>query len=238
MTIAGIDGCRSGWIVATSDVDLSEIVYCIVSTEKIGEVFRTIAGEGGTVAIDIPVGLHKRDPRACDLAARQYLGSPRGSSVFPAPCRGTLPATTYRRACELNSNASGKKISCQTYCILPKIRAVDDAITPELQEHVRESHPEVVFAKLSGKERGLSSKKKSTEGRLCRRELLENQLGSYIDVDAIRDKCGRSNLPVDDLLDALACLVAARDIATQNATVLPDDKKEWDQRGLRMEIVA
>ncbi len=175
MTIAGIDGCGAGWIVAMSDDDLSEIQYCIVSTETIGEVFRRIADEGGSVAIDIPIGLPEHDPRACDLAARQYLGSPRGSSVFPAPCRGTLPATTYRCACDLNFAASGKKISRQTYCLLPKIRAVDDAITPELQEHVRESHPEVVFAKLSGEERGLSSKKKSTEGRSCRRELLENR---------------------------------------------------------------
>ncbi len=64
------------------------------------------------------------------------------------------------------------------------------------------------------------------------------ELGSNIDVDAIRDEFGRKNLPVDDLLDALACLVAARNIATQTRWCFRDNRKELDQRGLRMEIVA
>ena len=42
----------------------------------------------------------------------------------------------------------------------------------------------------------------------------------------------------DDVVDAVACLVAAQRIALGKALVLPDSVVEYDARGLRMEIVA
>jgi predicted RNase H-like nuclease len=42
----------------------------------------------------------------------------------------------------------------------------------------------------------------------------------------------------DDVVDAVACLVAARRIALGHAIALPAGRVERDRRGLRMEITA
>ena len=47
-----------------------------------------------------------------------------------------------------------------------------------------------------------------------------------------------SDLALDDLIDALACLVTAYRLRTGAARVFPDGPARWDSRGLRMEIVA
>src|SRR5271157_3482359 len=58
--------------------------------------------DGGTdfdiIAIDIPIGLldaYEIGGRACDRAARKFLGKPRGNSIFPAPVRPVLAATLW-----------------------------------------------------------------------------------------------------------------------------------------------
>ncbi len=237
MKLHGIDGCPRGWVIASSDEMLRDVLYAIIETAQIGEVIERAAACGDLVMVDIPIGLAESEPRACDLAARRYLGAPRGSSVFPAPCRAALDAESYASACALNFAACGRKISQQSFHILHKIRAVDRAMTPERQRFVRECHPEVVFARLNGKGRGLLTNKKRSAGRHERRTLLERRLGP-IDVDGIRDQLGRGNLPTDDLLDALACLLAARNVVTGKELVLPEADPAVDERGLRMEIVA
>lgn len=224
--------------MATSDDCLRSVQYRLVAADAIGAFFEMATDSGGIVAIDIPIGLSESKPRACDLAARSLLGPPRSSSVFPAPCRQTLAARSFADACELNFAACGRKTTLQTYYILPKIRAVDRAMTPDLQDHVRESHPEVVFARLSGEGHGLIQNKRNSKGQSQRRSLLEKRLGAVVDVDSIRDRFDRSRLQVDDLLDALACLVAASNIASRKELVIPLNATEFDSKGLRMEIVA
>jgi predicted RNase H-like nuclease len=81
MYVAGVDGCRAGWVAfkvevpsfATSDdvVDLAELL-----SKRPNEL--------SCIAIDIPIGL-LNGSRACDKAARKLLGRPRGSSVFAVP---------------------------------------------------------------------------------------------------------------------------------------------------------
>ena len=87
---------------------------------------RTIdAGTLAAAAIDIPIGLAaRRDPGGPTSRRGRRLG-PRRSSVFPAPARSVLAATTYEEACALSRAACGKAISKQLFNILPKIREVD-----------------------------------------------------------------------------------------------------------------
>ena len=224
-------------MIASSDLVLRNVSYRIIETDEIGELINQSALRDDLVMIDIPIGLADSDPRACDLAARRHLGTPRASSVFPAPCRAALEADTYASACALNFAACGRKISRQCFHILPKIRAVDRLMTAERQRFTRECHPEVVFARLSDQNQGLTTNKKRSAGRSERLALLELQFGP-IDVDGIRDRVGRKKLPADDLLDALACLVAARKVANGDSLVLPESGPVFDARGLRMEIVA
>ena len=81
------------------------------------------------VAIDIPIGLPESGPRRADVEARRRVG-PRRNSVFPAPARAVLGATTYAEACARSRQVSGKAISKQLFNILGKIAEVDALVTP------------------------------------------------------------------------------------------------------------
>jgi predicted RNase H-like nuclease len=216
---------------------LRDIRSRILESGDIASFFRQRHLAGDRVAIDIPIGLADSAQRSCDMAARQLLGWPRSSSVFSAPCRLTLQATSYAEACVINRKVTGRGISKQTYGILPKIREIDAALASAMQGTVRESHPEVLFARLSCGGRGLAPSKKSPEGRIVRLELLHRYLPRF-DPAMIRIGLGRASVALDDVIDAGACLIAAKHIAEGTAAVLPQGSLERDARGLRMEIVA
>jgi predicted RNase H-like nuclease len=233
--LIGIDGCRGGWVVAASDGAGSSLNFTLVGDLE-PLVARAERGEA-LIAIDIPIGLPDRGPRACDVEARRRLGRPRGSSVFPAPCRSALAATTYRRACRLSRRALGVALSIECFNILPKIRHVDALMTPARQASVREVHPELVFAVLSGNGHGLVEPKRTAAGERERLRLLRRVAPSF-DPVVVRARLGLSRVGRDDLIDAVACLVAAARIARGKALVLPVAAIASDARGLRMEISA
>lgn len=235
MNIVGVDGCRGGWVIASSDATLGSVNLEV--SASLTALFAAIRGGDLIAVIDVPIGLPDDGPRASDVAARQLLGQVRASSVFPAPCRPALPATTFEEACELNEAASGRKLSHQAFGLLPKIREVDALITPELQDCVREGHPEVSFAVLSERGAGLPHRKKDTEGEMERLNVLDRFLPP-IDLESARTLIGRGLAQRDDLLDALACLVSASRVAAGTAITLPEGEVYRDGRGLRMEIVA
>ncbi len=233
--LMGIDGCRGGWLVAASDAALSALRFTVV--EDLEPLIARAERGGALMAIDIPIGLAGGGPRACDLEARRMLGRPRGSSVFPAPCRPALGATTYARACSLSRRAQGVALSIECFNILPKIRQVDSLMTPARQAFVREVHPELVFALASGRPHGLVEPKRTAAGERLRRRLLR-RLAPRFDPAAVRARLGPALVARDDVVDAVACLVAARRILEGQALVLPARGVERDRRGLRMEIVA
>jgi predicted RNase H-like nuclease len=189
------------------------------------------------VGIDIPIGLSDDGPRACDVAARRRLGRPRGSSVFPAPCRAVLGVQEFPRACAVSRRTLGVGLSQQTYNILRKIGEVDALVTPKRQAFVREVHPGLVFAILAGRRRGLPEPKRTAAGEQLRRKLLRKEAPTF-DPGAIRAEPGRSRVARDDIVDAVACVAAARRIIAGLACVLPEGAVARDARGLRMEIVA
>lgn len=233
--LIGIDGCKAGWIVAMSEDNLASLEFQIVA--DLGMLLEGLDENNARVVIDVPIGLPADGPRACDLAARQYLGKPRSNSVFPAPCRVTLAARTYREACDLNSQASGKRVSQQMFHILDKIRDVDALVTRDRQRWLREAHPELIFAVLSGNNRGLTHYKKTPEGEQERLAILQRHAPPF-DAQDVRRQLGRKATERDDIIDAVACLVTARRIASGQAIVLPVGAVPLDTRGLRMEMVA
>lgn len=145
--VAGVDGCRGGWVLATRDG-----VHVVRTFAEI------VAERFELVLVDIPIGLLEEGPRACDVEARKLLGA-RRSSVFPAPPRRLLGARRYAGQC-----------SKQLWNILYKIREVDRAMTPRLQRRIREAHPEVAFALLGGAP--MRHSKKTREGLAERRALV------------------------------------------------------------------
>ncbi|PYS50829.1 MAG: DUF429 domain-containing protein [Acidobacteria bacterium] len=234
----GIDGCRGGWVIAKSEEDSRAVTFEVAN--NLESLFSQSSRGGFFIAIDIPIGLSEDSARACDQEARKFLGS-KGSSVFPVPCRPALQAAApgrYREACNLNFQASGRRLSKQSHAILPKIAHVDALMKPAMQQWIREAHPELAFATMNHCH-FVSLNKRTIEGQRKRLQLLRNA-GLAItatDLVAERLRLGRANVKPDDLLDALACLTVARRIARGHATRFPLERpEERDCCGLRMEI--
>lgn len=83
---------------------------------------------GVLIGVDIPIGLPDRGSRTCDVQARNLLGRPRGSSVFPAPIRACLEDWDYGRLCSMHRRQDGRGLTKQAFHLLPKIRQVDDLL--------------------------------------------------------------------------------------------------------------
>jgi predicted RNase H-like nuclease len=209
--IAGVDGCRAGWIVATFDD-----VFVIPSLT---------VDQFDRVGIDMPIGLIDGPPRACDRAARQFLGSAR-SSVFPAPPRAALACTDYRSALEAARAATGRGISKQTFNIIRKVAEVDRLIDLENRDVFVEVHPECTFRMLNG-DRSLPSKK-TVEGQRIRRRLLADHLEIATIVPP--------GAALDDLLDAYAALLSISRFQRNEHRCFGDGQR--DTRGIEMRIVC
>jgi predicted RNase H-like nuclease len=231
----GVDGCRGGWLVAMGDPALSRVDFRVVAT--FADVLRYRTTLGANCLIDVPIGLEEASARGCDLDARQLLGPKRQSSVFPAPCRRTLQARSFEEACAINRAACGKAITQQLFAILPKIREVNGAMGVDLQQVVREAHPEVSFAVISNRMTGIKEPKKTSEGRAERIRVLQPHLGQGFDPREVKRQLG-SAVALDDIIDAAVCLVSAQRAAQGRALVLPRRGRHTDSSGLRMEIVA
>jgi predicted RNase H-like nuclease len=227
--VGGLDGCPGGWVLVTVPVDdrSSEGFEVTVLTSLAPLVAALTSDRMVCAAIDIPIGLAPREPRACDLAARRLLG-PRRNSVFPAPARGVLAATSYEEACARSRRACGKGISRQLYNILDKIRTVDALQSPRLQCQLFEMSPELSFAELTG--HPMPANKRTAAGRTAREEVLRSAFGEQVGREAPPAGAKR-----DDVLDALVGAWTARRHAAGRHRQLGG---ETDERGLRMEIIA
>lgn len=234
-TLYGVDGVRDGWVVARAAPDLGFIELHFV--DDLEALFWRVVRDDGLLVIDIPIGLPDSAPRACDREARAMLGSPRASSVFPAPVRAALEATDYDEACRLSHAASGHKLSHQTFNLLPKLREVDELIWTERQTRILEGHPEVSFTTIGGRERGMEYPKSTPQGQAERCALLEGALPSA-DINALLLNVPRQVKKVDDCFDALVLLLTAHRVMSGREIRLPRNRIEIDSRGLRMEIVA
>ena len=207
--VAGVDGAPGGWAVVVEDSGH-------LSVEKVDTLSRLFDGAPAfdLVAIDIPIGLldaFETGGRRCDREARRLLGI-RGASVFPAPVRPALGATSYADAYERsrNSASSGKAISTQTFAICGKIAEVDLLMRArlDLRDIVREVHPEVSFCEMTGSPMPISKRRRP--GRHTRREALR---ACFQDMDALLEQGRRLGLPEVDVLDAAVACWSARRLA-------------------------
>ena len=238
MRLFGIDGCRAGWIVAEADLDLTVCAFHLV--RDLSAWMSTLDPHRALIAIDVPIGLANAAPRDCDQQARQRLGVPRHSSVFSAPCRGTLEASDYAGACLANRALRGKALSRQLWGIMPKIQSVDRLLAelPALADHVWEAHPEVTFADLAGSPAGLAAGKATPTGEAVRRTLLSAH-GLQVDPVAVRASIGLAFARRDDILDAAACLLTAKHLADETARLYPPAlPASRDSVGRRMVIAS
>ena len=234
VTAYGVDGCHKGWFFIALKPD-GIIDWGIVSTVR---ELVTKSDDSDRIFIDIPIGLSDSpDERLCDKEARRHLGRPRGSSVFRAPARATLSARSYDDACERNQEMTGKKLSKQTFGILPKIRELDDLMRgyKKARRFIREVHPEICFWALN-EQNAMSFKKNKREGIEERLAVLERIRPSARQEFNAMLKCfRRKDVGRDDILDAMVASVTASADSSALCTLPAQLMK--DDYGLPMEMV-
>ena len=198
MAVLGVDGWRGAWVGALLDGRS----VTLLALPDVAAVLAVPDVE--LVAIDMPIGLSDDGVRGCDVEARRrLLGA--ASSVFPAPVRPVLDATTYDEARTTSLAASGRSLSVQTFGLVPAIRSLDDALGDPPDPRVHEVHPELAFRALDGR---VTDRKASGSGLAQRIRALERVMDV---LDALADD--RLGLPVVDALDACAAAWSARRLA-------------------------
>lgn len=220
--LAGIDGCRAGWIAVIRDGAALE-TRIVSSDDDLIALFSQCA----VAAVDIPIGLAERGARACDVHARRFVRN-RAASVFPAPLRPLIHVHDYAQANRVARELQGKGISKQGFMLYPKVAQIDRLLQrhPELRGRVYEIHPEVSFTMWNGGA-PIEASKHSREGIEARRALALRHFGEV----PPPPRGARE----DDLLDAMAALWTAERIAAGRAQELGDAHK--DVTGLPMRIV-
>lgn len=206
MTFVGLDRCQGRWAAVVID-DCGLVGADLVETAaEVGERW-----PHARVGVDIPLGLPTdRLGRACDDAARAYLGR-QAVSVFPA-----LPAELYRlpydRARMESRRRFGAAPSKQAWNLGTAVLEVAEVA----DDRWREVHPEVAFRRRAGSQ---LPPKTRWAGIIERRRLLADH-GVILPDDL--GTLGERARP-DDVLDAAACALVARDAAAGTAIHLPDD---------------
>ncbi|OPY96283.1 hypothetical protein A5906_03180 [Bradyrhizobium sacchari] len=214
----GLDGFSLGWVAAWIDERGDH------GFDYSPGLMRLLAIPHARAMIDMPIGLKPSGYRECDLRAREIIGP----AVFLGARRDVW---TFSDMAEANRyywkhEGKGRGVSAQLWNIRDKMREVDEIMTPARQATIGEAHPELIFWNLAGRVR--LARKRSARGREQRIALLERRgftcLSKWL---TLRHGTGIGR---DDLIDACACAVAARD-STQRV-----GGEEIDPRGLRMEI--
>lgn len=237
--VAGVDGCRSGWLAVFLSADGREPPR-LSPFARFADLLAA-AEAPLRIAVDMPIGLPERivgPGRGAERAVRRLLGA-RQSSVFAVPSRAAVGCADYGAACSaaLATSEPPRRVSRQCFHLFPKIRELDALMTPELAGRVFETHPEVAFWRLNG-EASVPLPKKvkgrpDPAGIEARRRLLEAQ--------GFKPAFLRQRPPpgagADDLVDAAACAVVALRLLRGQAEPFPDPP-ERDGKGLPVAIWA
>jgi predicted RNase H-like nuclease len=239
--VAGVDGCRAGWIAAFLSLKSGEWHFHYATSLM---AIADAPQRPKIIAIDMPMGfLEQAEPggRQCEREARKLLKG-KTSSVFAVPVRAVLASPSYVHALAANRASSGHALgmSKQAWHLVPKMCELDALLEsrPSLHKRVFEAHPELAFARLNKGAPVLASKK-TEEGRRLRLALLAaagfKQPEARWAEHRAAHKLRRAEVADDDAYDALAVCVTAQRIAGRDAIVLPP-KPGRDSRGIEMAI--
>ena len=215
-TFIGIDGVPGGWVAVYLNENEQRFDYA----HRLDSLLTT---SHDRAMIDIPIGLPDRGYRQCDLDARRRIGS----RVFLGARWNVWAFGSYPEANAYYWAHEEPGISKQLWCIRDKLQEVNESMTPERQMHLQETHPELIFWRLYGC--GSLQNKKTETGRQQRLAILrENGLTL---IDRWLGQRHGTDIGRDDLIDACACALAARD-STQR---IPEGQPPLARR-IRMEI--
>jgi predicted RNase H-like nuclease len=222
--VAGVKPCATGWLVAGAKLHGTTFAP---EEPRVLETFTEVLDQRpafATIALDAPIGYlesHEPGGRACDREARALIGR-RGAAIASAPVRSQLME-------ELEQSLNG--LSAVSRQLLPRWREVAAEMAPYLQRSVYEVSAELSFYQLND-DRPLRWSKRTRAGREERRALLERKIpGGERLFDASLPR-----IPHSHMLDVAALMWSARRIFARAGVRVPEDP-QWDEQGLRMEIV-
>lgn len=239
--LAGVEPCPAGWVVAIGKLqgaslsaDPPQVFTTFIEVLDYKPAFEVIA-------LHAPIGLpatHEKGGRSCDQEARKLLQWPRSGDIQSAPTREMLVASVGGGSGSGSGGASaaasyddGSGLSVVQQRQLRHIIEVDKEMEPYRQRTVYEVNPELGFYELNA---GVPMRwsKHTRAGEEERRALLLRRIPGIDRVLTIElEKVKGSHL-----CDAAIDLWTARRIAGRNVVRLPEDP-EWDDKGLRMELV-
>lgn len=230
ITSIGVDGCTNGWIAAI----LKQGKLILKRYHKINDIIMENP-DFNEFLIDMVIGLPStKDHIRPDRFARKIIKE-RASTIFPAPCRQAVYAKSKAEAYEQNERVLGKKFTPLTYGIMNKMREVDSF----LQENskfinvIKESHPEVCFARLNGKT--VLTKKTEIDGMEERIKLLSNYIPD-LTLNTIAGHASALRCKIDDIVDAI-CLAVTSNIVNQGDFEVIPENPMVDETGLLMQMV-
>jgi predicted RNase H-like nuclease len=221
--VAGVTPCPTGWLVASAKLAGSTFAP---EAPRVLSTFVEVLDERPTfsaIALNAPVGYvdEARGGRTCDRLARALLGR-RGSTVHNAPTRANLFEETV---------VGEDGLDAITNILLRRYREVAAEMAPYRQRQVFEVHPELSFFQLNG-DVPLRWSKKTEAGLEERAALLKKRIPGVERVLETELEYVESS----HMVDAAAILWTARRIFARAGTRIPTDP-EWDEQGLRMELV-
>ncbi|WP_316175770.1 DUF429 domain-containing protein [Bradyrhizobium sp. SZCCHNRI1073] len=219
--IIGLDGFSRGWVAVSIAGDRRDIAFP-------ADVSTALSAPFTRAAIDIPIGMTNGGNRTCDKLARDKL-APHRSRVFTGARRWLWE--NYKDPDEANIEASRRgqtRASRQLWHLGRKIMEVDAFVRAHRDRDIREAHPELVFLRLHG---APLPSKKTEHGVRLRRDLLVSAGFAAIDDWMTRARIGTGAKP-DDVLDACAVALAARDCAG----CVPEEAAPRDAHGVPMQV--
>jgi predicted RNase H-like nuclease len=221
--VAGVTPCAPGWLVASAKLHGATFAP---EPPRVLAKFAEVLDERptfSTIALNAPVGYVEgvQGGRTCDRLARALLGR-RGSTVHNAPTRASL---------EEEEIVDDDHLDAITNILLRRYREVAAEMAPYRQRTVYEVHPELSFFQINA-DVPLRWSKKTEAGFEERAALLRKRVPG---VERIVET-ELEGVQASHMLDAAAILWTARRIFARAGTRIPTDP-EWDEQGLRMELV-
>ena len=228
--IAGVEPCPGGWLVVGGR--LQGATLAPMEPFVVGKFTEVLDYKPAfeVLALHAPVGLPEKPipgGRDCDREARQLLGWPRSSAIVSPAARSILHARNPVAA----ANRAGVGLSPVAEVLLPRFAEVDEEIQPYWQRTVFEANPELSFFQLNG-DNPLRWSKRTPDGVEERHDLLANRLPGVDRTLHFRTRGAQAR----HRMDGAVLLWTARRIAGR-ATVRIPEIPQWDERGLRMELL-
>ena len=222
--VAGVTPCRGGWLVAAAK--LQGTIFSPEDPIRVDSFIEVVDMRPAysSIALNAPVGGLDQATvggRTCDREARALLGR-RGAAVKSAPIHVESPDGT---------DLLPDHVDAITRTLLPRYQEVANEMAPFRQRTIYEVNADLSFFQLNG-DVPMRWSKYSERGMDERRALVESKLpGSLRIINAEVPGATTSHL-----LDAAAILWTARRIFAKAALRIPMEP-EWDEQGLRMELV-